>query len=444
MSSQIKLDKFVGHIQERTIRGIATATAALIRSGEIEIGAQLPPVRELAEVLGVSPATVSAAWSQLRKQKVIAGTGRNGVWVCGNQLNPRPIRFEKIGNFGTHIIADLTLSVPDPLLLPDLTEPLLQGAQVRNLNSYQREPISPQLEEAVRHRWPYRADAFLVADGGFDAMHSTLQSLIAPGSVVAIEDPTAARLLDMLDNLSAQILPVACDDEGPLPGVLADALRQKPTAFIYQPRTHSATGSSVSKRRREELAALLENTSTLIVEDDGIGELASHPAYSLGRQFPDRTIHVQSFSKAYGPDLRLAVLSSSREIVQQIQSFRNFGAGWSSRILQQALAWLLTDAKTQQQLEKNRAIYAQRREALRLALMQRGLHLTKKEGLSLWLQVPSEQFALVTLAARGIAVLPGERCRIGGQQHIRVSTSILPPEQVDIVADALIIAIGRM
>lgn len=442
MSTEIELETFAQHIEERTIRGIAVGTAALIRSGAIEIGAQLPPVRELAEILGVSPATVSAAWSQLRKQKVITGVGRNGVWVCGNKLNPHPIRFEKIGNFGKHIIADLMFSVPDPHLLPNLTEPLMQGMRVNNLNSYQREPIVAQLEEAVRIRWPYQAAAFLAADGGFDAIYSTLQTLIAPGSVIAIEDPTAARLLDMLDNLNIQIVPIACDDEGPLPYALADALRKKPAAFIYQPKTHSVTGNSVSERRGEELARLLENTSTLIIEDDGIGELANQPARSLGSQFPDRTIHVRSFSKAYGPDLRLAVLSGSQEMIRQIQSFRNFGAGWSSRILQQALAWMLTDTKIQQQLEEARAIYALRRESLRFALTQRGLQLAKKDGLSLWLPVPSEQFALITLAARGIAVLPGERCRVGGQQHIRVSTSLLLPEQVETIADALIIAVN--
>ncbi|MFT8209561.1 MAG: GntR family transcriptional regulator [Symbiopectobacterium sp.] len=51
-----------------TIRGIAMDIAALIREERIAIGSQLPSVRELAEVLGVSLATISASWSQLRRQ----------------------------------------------------------------------------------------------------------------------------------------------------------------------------------------------------------------------------------------------------------------------------------------------------------------------------------------------------------------------------------------
>src|SRR5476651_845097 len=123
---------FAGHLHDRSMRGIALETAAMIRSGMIEIGAHLPAVRELAQALNVSPATVSAAWGQLRRQKVIAGTGRNGIWVCANIVTPRPVRFESIGNFGDNIIADLTLSAPDPAYLPNLQQALLQGAQASN------------------------------------------------------------------------------------------------------------------------------------------------------------------------------------------------------------------------------------------------------------------------------------------------------------------------
>lgn len=433
---------FAGHLQDRSMRGIAIETAAMIRSGVIEIGTHLPAVRELALALGVSPATVSAAWGQLRRQKVIAGRGRNGVWVCGDTLSPRPARFEKIGNFGDHIIADLALSSPDPQLLPKLDQALLSGVEADNLNSYQREAISQVLLDAVKPSWPYQADAFMAADGGFDAMYLTLQTLIMQGSVVAIEDPTATRLLDMLDNIGAQVIPVKCDEFGPVPESLQLALNKNPAAFIYQPRTHSHCGHAISPARLAILAEILTPSQALIIEDDGIGQLSNFAAQSMGRVLPKRTVHVRSYSKAYGPDLRMAVISSSHDLIKQIKSFRNFGAGWSSRILQHALAWLIKDAPTQQGIAHAKTVYAQRRQALVDALAARGLTLPKREGLAVWIPVPSEQFALVTLAARGIAVLPGERSRIGPGQFIRVSTSQLQLDQVEIIADAIILAMG--
>lgn len=443
MTQMVDLNWFCNQITTPSVKGIAQAASGLIRDGQIAVGMQMPAVREIAERLGISPATVSAAWSQLRKHKVLAGKGRSGVWVSGNSVMPRPIRFEKIGNYGEHIRADLAMASPDPTLLPELQNALQAALQSPQLNSYTREAISAPLLQAITPRWPYPAEAFLATDGGFDAMNLLVQTLVSPGDRVIIEDPTATRLLDMLDNVGAEILPLACDDEGPLPEVLSTLLTRAPVMLIYQPRTHSATGRTISVARRQALAQVLANSSTLIVEDDGIGDLSAAESWSLGTQFPERTLHVRSFSKAYGPDLRLAVLSATAEMVKRIQAWRNFGVSWTSRILQDAVAWLLEDEVTQQQIATSRQVYHQRREQLRQALAQRGLMLPPQDGLSLYIPVASEQFAMITLAARGIAVLPGERCRLGATQFIRVSIASLKDEQREMIAEALVIASGR-
>ncbi|MGJ0191832.1 aminotransferase class I/II-fold pyridoxal phosphate-dependent enzyme [Pantoea sp. RRHST58] len=443
MTQTVDIDWLSEQISDASVKGIALAASTLIREGKITVGMQMPAVRELAEKLGVSPATVSAAWGQLKKHKVLAGKGRSGVWVSGNTVMPRPIRFEKIGNYGDSIRADLAMASPDPALLPDL-QPALQAAlQSPHLNSYVREAISPVLLSAIKPRWPYAAEAFLATDGGFDAMNLVVQTLVSPGDRVVIEDPTATRLLDMLDNVGAEILPLACDDEGPLPEMLAALLQKSPVMVIYQPRTHSATGNSVSEARQAALAQTLAHSTTLIVEDDGLGDLSATPAWSLGNIFPDRTLHVRSFSKAYGPDLRLAVLSATAEMVRRIQAWRNFGVSWTSRILQDSVAWLLQDAATQATIADARAIYRQRREHMLAALAAQGLRLPMRDGLSICIPVASEQYAMITLAARGIAVLPGERCRLGPTQFIRVSIACLQERQLEMLASALAIAAGR-
>jgi len=438
----VDLTWFTARLTDVSVKGIAAKMATLIHTGEIPVGTHLPSVRELAEALGVSPATISAAWGQLKRQKVVTGKGRSGIRVCGNYLTPRPVRFEQIGNYGDAIRADLAMASPDPALLPDLQAAMLQGIQCPLLNSYQRDAISPALLAAVKPRWPFQAEAWLATDGGFDAMNGIVQTLFRPGEKVIIEDPTATRLLDMLDNVEAEIMPLACDEHGPLPGALAMLLSKGATAMIYQPTTHSATGHSVSQARSEELAKVLAGSSILIVEDNGIGDLSAHPCFSLGHWFPERTLHVHSFSKAYGPDLRLAVLAGPLDLVKRIQSWRNFGAGWTSRILQQAVAWMLQDDATQRHIQHAREVYRQRRRLLLNALAKRGLTLPDRDGLSLCLPVQSEQFAMITLAARGIAVLPGERCSPGNKQFIRVSTSMMTAEKVESIAEALMLASG--
>jgi DNA-binding transcriptional MocR family regulator len=425
-------------LTKRTARGIAVETGALIRSGALPVGCRLPTVRDLAFRLGVSPATVSEAWSELRRQKMISGRGRNGAFVSGDTMVHGPSRLASAGSFQPDVL-NLAVAGPDPTLLPPLSEALAHAATTENLNSYERTPILDELRQAVEARWPYDAEMFLATNGGFNAIYVCLHALVMPGAPIAIEDPTAMRLLDIIEDLGAQIIPVERDEEGPLPQSLAAALERRPAAFIYQPRTHSVTGEHVSPRRLDEMAALLQGRDTLVIEDDGLGDISPHPPLSLGGKLPDRVVHILSFSKSLGPDLRLGVLSSSRAIVRQVQSYRSFSAGWTSRLLQAAGAWLLGDQASLDIVDQARDVYADRRAQLSRALASHGIAHGPGEGLCLLVPVQSESFALVTLAARGISVLPGSKCSVRHRDFVRVAISMLADGH-EFVAESLAIA----
>lgn len=445
----IDTEWLAGQISVRTTRGIATRTTNLIANGQLELGAKLPPLRELAYVMKVSPATLSNAWKELRKLRVITGKGRNGSWISGVRTSPGPSRFlnahpsrmGQAGNYDNNTI-DLSWSVPDPDLLPSLEKAMQHGVKVANLNSYDREKILPELREAVEARWPYKPEGFLVTNGGYSAIHAILHALYFSGAKIAVEDPTPMRILDIIEDMGVEPVPVACDENGPIPDALEEALMQKPQAFFYQPRLHSILGAKMTSQRSKSLAKILENSKIMIIEDDGLGDISSLPPLSLGKYFPDRVVHILSFSKALGPDLRVAVLSAPLSIISKIQSFRAFSSGWTSRIMQSATAWLLKDEATFKELEKAREIYKQRRESLYQAFDQYGVNAfrSRGEGFSIWLPVVDEQFAMITLASRRIAVLPGSKCSVYRTQALRISTSNLV-DNYDYVAQAVRLAL---
>ena len=429
---------FAEKLTERSIKGIALETRALIRAGTLPVGTRLPPIRDLAYELGVSPATLSEAWSELRHQKIITGRGRNGTWVSGERFIAKPERYASVGNYGTGAL-DLRMAVPDPVLLPSLADALAHATTVDKLNTYERSRIVPELRDIVLTRWPYEPEALLATNGGYNAFYTAVRALILSGSVVAIENPTAMRLLDILEDLGVKIIPVDCDEQGPMPEALEAAMRDKMSAFVFQPRLHSVTGQTVSPARLAALGDLLETSDALIIEDDGMADISAAPSQSLGQRFPDRTIHIVSYSKTLGPDLRLAVLSGANAIVEQIQAYRSFSAGWTSRILQSTTAWLLRHPDSWETLRRARNVYQARRDQLAQALRVRGVETNEGSGLCLWVPVASEPFAMVTLAARNIAVYPGSKYTMSPNGHIRVATSTLT-DRFDEVAEAIALA----
>ena len=415
---------FASRLTERSAKAIARETGAMIRSGALPVGCQLPTVRDLGHVLGVSPATVSEAWKDLRRQKIVDGTGRRGLRVSASHVTARPERMTSVANYGPDIL-DLSRAVPDPALLPDLGAAMAAGAQARNLNSYHRERILPDLEAILREDWPYEAGELLAVNGGYNGIYTALHAFLRPGALVAIEHPTPMRLLDILEDMAVTILPVERDAEGPCPDRLATTLAQRPAAFLYQPRVNGVTGEVLGPDRLRQLGDVLATSDALIIEDDGVGDLASVPRQSLGARFPDRVVHVLSFSKSLGPDLRLAVLSGSVAMVEEIQSFRLFSSGWTSRILQGAACWLLSSDEARAQVEAARLIYRARRDGLRDGLGTLGIPVSAGEGLCLTAQVEAESYALVTLAAHGIAVQPGSKSSLGRTNYIRIATGML-------------------
>ncbi|WP_207944421.1 aminotransferase class I/II-fold pyridoxal phosphate-dependent enzyme [Actinomadura rubrisoli] len=414
-------------IGDRSARGIAASMTHLIRGGEIPAGTRLPTVRGLAAELGVSPGTVADAWATLRRHRVVSAQRRRGTVVIGPPNVPHPARYERIGEFGNRLAVDLAIAAPDPALLPPLDAALAAGAHTPRLNDYTRETITPALREAVEPGWPFPAPGLLTVGGGYEGVQLVCRTVAVPGDRVAVEDPTGARVLDILEAQGAEVVPVACDGEGPVPAALAEALAARPAAFLYQPRAQTPRGHALTPARAAALAALLAPAGTLVIEDDGTGDVSSAPLVSIGAHLPDRTVLVRSYSKSHGPDLRIAVIGGAAEPVERVRVLRSFGTGWTSRILQDALAHLLTDPAAAETVARARRAYAERREALAAALAERGVPTGNRDGLMLWVPVADESEALVTLAAHGVAAAPGSRYQIRpSAPHVRVATSRLP------------------
>lgn len=435
----------VAAVEERSARGIAAAVSRLVSQGVLAPGARLPTVRQLAEAIDAGATTVSEAWGQLGRLGVIEGRGRQGTFVTGPIRRPGPRRYRRLTAPAGRYRLDLSTGTPDVGLLPDLAPVLARLDGTALTTSYLDRPVLPHLEDAVRARLPFPAEAVTVVDGALDALDRLAGLHVRLGDRVLVENPAFPPLLDLLDLLGAEIVALPLDDAGIVPDALATALEVDPVAVFLQPRSHNPTGTSMTVERARQLAGLLAGHEVLVVEDDHSGAISGAEDVSLGVWLPDTTVHVTSFSKSYGPDLRLASVAGPAAVVDPLVDRRLLGPGWSSRLLQAVLVDLLDDPAATARVATAREVYAERRARVSEGLAARGVTCGAGDGINLWVETPDEQATVVTLASHGIAVAPGGPFVWAREpvDHVRVTVGLVATDH-DQVAAALADAIGSL
>lgn len=406
-------------------------------SGELRPGQLLPPMRELAEQLGVNPNTVAAAYRTLRERGVIETAGRRG-----SRVRPAPATTGR-----DHIrvdvpegVRDVSSGNPDPALLPALAEAFAAAAAEgdRAPVLYGEAPVDPELARITRGG--FDADGvpegpLAVVSGALDAVERVLAAHLKPGDTVAVEDPGWSRTLDLVPALGLRTVPVGLDDEGPCADDVRRALAAGARALIVTDRAQNPTGAAVSATRARALRSVLqEHPETLLIEDDhghGIVDVPLHPLAGATRHWA----FVRSAAKAYGPDLRLALLTGDAVTLDRVHGRQRLGPGWVSRLMQRALVRLWVDGAVDTRAVA--AAYGRRRDVLIGALDRRGVVAHGRSGMNVWVPVPDETGAVARLLHAGWAVAPGARFRLSAPPGIRVTVSTLTEDETEALADAI-------
>lgn len=412
-------------------------------SGELEPGQPLPPMRELAGRLGVNPNTVAAAYRTLRERGVIETAGRRGSRI---RAKPATTGREEIRVDVPDGVRDLSDGNPDPALLPSLAAAFAAAAERgdREPVLYGAAAVDPELARLARADLDAGGvpdGPVAVASGSLDAIERVLAAHLKPGDAVAVEDPGWGGLLDLVPALGLRTHPVGVDGDGPLPDAVRVALAAGARALIVTDRAQNPTGAAVSGARARALrSVLLEYPETLLVEDDhghGIVDLPLHPLAGGTRHWA----FVRSAAKAYGPDLRLAVLTGDEVTLDRVRGRQRLGPGWVSRITQGAVARLWAVGAVDARAVA--AAYGRRRDALIAALARRGVPAHGRSGLNVWIPVPDETGAVARLLHSGWAVAPGARFRLAAPPGIRVTVSTLGEGETGALAAAIAAAVGR-
>ncbi|MEV7288416.1 aminotransferase class I/II-fold pyridoxal phosphate-dependent enzyme [Streptomyces sp. NPDC093252] len=425
-------------------RGAAEISASVERAvaaGELRPGQSLPPMRELAGLLGVNPNTVAAAYRVLRERGVIETAGRRGSRV---RAKPATTGREQIRVDVPDGVRDMAAGNPDPALLPALAGVFAEAAAQADRDPvlYGADPEEPDLVRRARADLDadgVPAGPVAVASGSLDAIERVLAAHLKPGDTVAVEDPGWGSLLDLIPALGLRTVPVGVDDDGPLPDDVRAALGAGAHALIVTDRAQNPTGAALAADRARALREILAaHPGTLLIEDDHghrIVDLPLHPLAGTTRSWA----FVRSAAKAYGPDLRLAVLTGDAVTLDRVRGRQRLGPGWVSRLTQRAVARLWSSGAVDTRAVA--AVYAERRDALISALAERGVPAYGRSGLNVWVPVPDETGVVARLLHAGWAVAPGARFRMSAPPGVRVTVAALMPGEAPGLAEVIALAV---
>ena len=417
---------------------IVFSIEASIRDGNLRSGEFLPTVRQLAANLGVSPATVAAAYRTLRTRGLVVADGRRGTRVSPHlaaALTRRPAV-----SLPSNIV-NLADGNPDPALLPSLAEALRTidpSSRLYGEPSHHAELVQLMTRELKEEG--VVAEQMLVVSGAMEAIDRIAAEHLRPGDRVAVEDPGFTGILDLLVSRGLSLLPVAIDQQGMLPEALEHALRSGAKALIVTPRVQSPVGAAHSADRARDLRRVLKlNSDLLIVQDDHARLITDAPLHTLhDADAPAaRWAYIHSFSKALNPDLRMAVMTGDDATMSRINRRMLVTERWVSHILQRVAYALLTDESVRKQLRDAAQTYNTRREALVAALDRHRIHAQGGSGYNVWVPVREETATVQGLAGKRYAVSPGERYRLNTPPGIRITASRLGEKDAPKFAAAL-------
>lgn len=298
-------------------RALTHALREAIATGELEAGRRLPPVRNLAWDLQITPGTVARAYRRATDDGLLDAAVGRGTFVADTrstrQTKPRDslhlgtsdgkfdLRGTKTPDLGqeamirdalAHVAQTGTASYAD-YPNPDHTWDTLSA--ISNWLGYT--DLAPDPENIA------------LTYGAQNAMLIALQTiLVGPTPVIVTDELVYPGLRHAANMLRADIISVERDQDGLLPDALEQACRKHgPQVLVSSFTIHSPTTQTTTLERRIALARIAAKYEMQIIDDDAFG-IFSTETPSMQTIAPERTWYIGALSKSVSTGLRIGYL----------------------------------------------------------------------------------------------------------------------------------------
>jgi 2-aminoadipate transaminase len=270
-------------------------------------------------------------------------------------------------------------------------------------------------------------DQLVVTTGSQQALDLLGKTLISPGDKVIVEGPTFLASIQCFRLYGAELVSAPVDADGVQVDRLEQLILEHRPKFVYLiPTFGNPSGATLSLERRKRILQLAVQHQTLILEDDPYGDLyfgAPPPPslLALSNEVPgsrDCLVHCGSLSKTLSAGLRLGWMIAPPALLAKAVMCKQFSDANTSTFAQATAAQYLKSGRMAGNLDKARAVYAERAQALceglRTQLGDAIEFVAPKGGLFVWARLTgahgrdadAKAFSLRAVE-HGVAFVPG-------------------------------------
>lgn len=294
-----------------------------------------------------------------------------------------------------------------------------------------RQAIAAQIERQSGVSYTPQ-DEVLVTVGGSEAIDLAFRVLLNPGDEVLIPEPSFVCYAPLTSMAGGVPVPIVTRAEDAF-RLTAESLRAAitpRTKLLVLPYPNNPTGAVMRREHLEAIAAVLRETSVLVMADEIYGALTygDRPHVSL-TSLPDmqtRTILVSGFSKAYAmTGWRLGYVCAPRALMQQIIKLHQYAIMCAPTTAQYAAIEAMENGD--EDVEQMRASYDTRRRYIVDGLNRLGLTCFEPEGAFYVFPsiqatgLSSDRFCERLLKDQHVAVVPGTAFGDCGEGFVRIS-----------------------
>ncbi|MEM1362689.1 MAG: PLP-dependent aminotransferase family protein [Pseudomonadota bacterium] len=299
-------------------KALAHALKEEVQDGTLAPGTKLPPVRELAWQLSITPGTVARAYAILTDAGICEATVGRGTFVKSRERvapmvpqkirAPRPRETQTMDlDFHSPALSDTGQSA----LVCELMSEIAQDPPSGVMDYPNRETFRPAREAIMQWLAGTPLGALderdiVLCHGGQNGILLILQSVLKePRPVILIEELAYSGFRHAAELLRAEVVPVAMDEHGLVPEALEAAARaHEAQALCTSCEIHNPTGIFTPEERRRGIARVAEHCGFHIIEDDCY-RMGRSQAPSYRMLLPERGWYVSSISKTLTPALRV-------------------------------------------------------------------------------------------------------------------------------------------